>query len=121
MMNINYKQVLPESPRPIIIIGAGGIVRDAHLPAYKKAGFLVWGIIDIIKEKADVLASKFGISHVFTDLSEAVHLAPDNVIYDVALMPEQYKKVLTQLPIGAPVLIQKPLGDNLEEATELLN
>ena len=25
----------PKNVRPIMIIGAGGIVRDAHLPAYK--------------------------------------------------------------------------------------
>ncbi len=28
----------PGSPKPIVIIGAGGIVRDAHLPAYRQAG-----------------------------------------------------------------------------------
>ena len=31
----------PANPKPIVIIGAGGIVRDAHLPAYAKAGLTV--------------------------------------------------------------------------------
>ena len=31
---------------PIVIIGAGGIVSDAHLPAYQKANFEVLGIYD---------------------------------------------------------------------------
>ncbi|HPU57778.1 MAG TPA: gfo/Idh/MocA family oxidoreductase, partial [Verrucomicrobiota bacterium] len=37
----------PSRPRPIVIIGAGGIVRDAHLPAYRKANFPVAGIYDL--------------------------------------------------------------------------
>jgi hypothetical protein len=31
----------PKAARPIVILGAGGIVRAAHLPAYAKAGFLL--------------------------------------------------------------------------------
>ena len=32
---------VPSAPRPIVIVGAGGIVSDAHMPAYRKAGFAV--------------------------------------------------------------------------------
>ena len=38
---------LPRTERPIVIVGAGGIVRDAHLPAYRLAGFRVHGICDL--------------------------------------------------------------------------
>ncbi|NCA18336.1 MAG: gfo/Idh/MocA family oxidoreductase, partial [Actinobacteria bacterium] len=31
---------------PVAIVGAGGIVDGAHLPAYKKAGVEVIGIFD---------------------------------------------------------------------------
>src|SRR5947209_10930845 len=34
---------------PIAIVGAGGIVNDAHLPAYRKAGFQVVGIYDLVR------------------------------------------------------------------------
>ena len=30
---------MPSKLTPIVIVGAGGIVNDAHLPAYKKVGF----------------------------------------------------------------------------------
>ncbi len=119
-MEIHYKPILPQSRIPIVIIGAGGIVRDAHLPAYQKAGFQVWGIVNRTKEKAEKLASQFEIPHVFDQLSDAITQAPDNAIYDLALMPAQYEEVLNQLPDGAPVLIQKPMGDNLTEAKKLL-
>lgn len=120
-MEINYKPLYPESPLPIVVIGAGGIVRDAHLPAYKKAGFTVWGIVNRTKAKAEALAASFDIANVFDSVSDAIKQAPENAVYDIALMPAQYKEVLEKLPGGAPVLIQKPMGDNLKEARELLH
>ena len=55
----------PTAPKPIVIIGAGGIVRDAHLPAYAKAGVTVCGVTDPDPAKAAALAAEFGIAQVF--------------------------------------------------------
>ena len=43
----------PTSPKPIVIIGAGGIVRDAHMPAYAKAGLTVSGVTDLDEGAVD--------------------------------------------------------------------
>ncbi|ALJ01735.1 Gfo/Idh/MocA family protein [Rufibacter tibetensis] len=118
-MNINYKPVLPDNPMPVVIIGAGGIVNDAHLPAYQKAGFKVFGITNRTLSKAEDLASRYGIPHVFGTVAEAVAAAPENAVYDLTLMPNQFVDVLRQLPDKAPVLIQKPMGDNLEQTKEI--
>ena len=40
------------TPRPIVIIGAGAIVRTAHLPVYRRLGFPVAGLFDIDTERA---------------------------------------------------------------------
>src|SRR5262249_49773964 len=40
------RQPRPKLIRPIVVIGAGGIVRAAHLPAYEKAGFPVIALMD---------------------------------------------------------------------------
>lgn len=115
---------LPERPVPIIIVGAGGIVGDAHLPAYRKAGFQVLAIVNRTREKAERLAEAYQIPHVFTSVKDAVELArktaPD-AVYDLALMPAQYLDVLAALPEGAAVLIQKPLGDDLEHARRIVD
>ena len=37
----------PSHPRPIVIVGAGGIVDGAHLPAYRMAGLPVAGVVDL--------------------------------------------------------------------------
>ena len=115
-----YRLDLPAHPRPIVMIGAGGIVRDAHLPAYAKAGFPVVAICNRTSARAQVLAERFGIPAVFDDLAEAVAAAPADAVFDIALMPEQYPDTLEALPDGAAVLIQKPFGHTLAEAAVLL-
>jgi predicted dehydrogenase len=119
-MDIIYQPQLPETNQPIIIIGAGGIVADAHLPAYKKAGFTVHGIVNRTRAKAEKLAEDFQIPHVYDSVAEAVANAPENTVYDLTIMPEQYLEVLAQLPDGVAVLIQKPMGDNFDQAKEIL-
>lgn len=119
-IDIQYKPVLPETKQPIIIIGAGGIVADAHLPAYKIAGFEVYGIVNRTKTRAQKLADAFGIPHVFDTVAEAVAAAPENTVFDITIMPEQYIETLKQLPDGAAVLIQKPMGDDFNQAKEIL-
>jgi predicted dehydrogenase len=67
-MPISY---LPEKPGrcfPILIIGAGGIVKDAHLPAYRLAGFPVWGLYNRTRDRADAQAKEFEVANVFNDL-----------------------------------------------------
>jgi len=119
-IDIKYKPELPLSKQPIIIIGAGGIVSDAHLPAYKIAGFEVHGIVNRTKERAQKLADVFGIPNVYNSVAEAVKLAPGNAVYDLTIMPEQYIETLKQLPNGSAVLIQKPMGDDFTQAKEIL-
>lgn len=120
-MQINYKPVLPEKQLPIVIIGAGGIVGDAHLPAYRKAGFTVWGITNRTRSRAKKLAAEFGIPHVYDTVDEAVANAPADAVYDITIMPEQFVETLNKLPDGAGVLIQKPMGDYFWQTKEILD
>jgi predicted dehydrogenase len=109
----------PDNPRPIVILGAGGIIRAAHLPAYAKAGFPVIAIADSVSGKAAQLASEKNIARSFNSIAEAVRFAPSDVIFDVAVPATQIISILPQLPAGAAVLIQKPMGETLDEATRI--
>ena len=111
---------LPSQNRPVYIIGAGGIVNDAHLPAYKIAGFNVQGIFDINIEKAKATAEKFSIPNVFAKLDEMISAASPDAIYDVAVPGSQTIPVLTELSNGSAVLLQKPMGENYYEAKQIL-
>lgn len=105
--------------KPIVIIGAGGIVNDAHLPAYRIAGFDVAGIYDVNKEKARATAQKFNIPVVFDTMHDAVQ-QPAAVVFDIAVPGLQINKVLDVLPERSAVLMQKPMGDDYAEAKKIL-
>jgi hypothetical protein len=62
----------PSAPRPIVLIGAGGIVRDAHLPAYRAAGLPLQGVYDTDRARAEALAREFGIPRVYRSRDEAM-------------------------------------------------
>lgn len=108
---------MPSAPRPIVIIGAGGIVADAHLPAYRLAGFPVAGLYDRDGAKARALADKWSLP-AFETLDAA--LAAPDAVYDLALPPAAHLDVLPRLPDGAAVLLQKPMGRDLAEADAIL-
>ena len=105
----------------IFMIGAGGIVNDAHLPAYKLAGFKVAGIFDIDQAKAAGTARRFTIPRVFDRLSDMLAAYTPDIVFDLAVPGSALVKVLEQLPHKAAVLMQKPMGNNLEEAQKILS
>ena len=105
-------------PRPIVTIGAGSIVADAHFPAWRKSGYEIAGVYDLDEARAKAVADKFGGVRVFASLDEA--LAVENALFDLATPPGAHASVLRRLPVGSPVLIQKPMGSDLEQAAEIL-
>lgn len=108
----------PSRPRPIVAIGAGSIVADAHFPAYGKAGYPIAGLFDLDGARAAEVARRFDVTQVFSTLEEAA--AVEGAVFDVATPPGAHARVLQSLPEGAAVLIQKPMGRNEAEASEIL-
>ncbi len=98
-------------------MGAGGIVHDAHLPAYRAAGLPVVGIYDPRSERARSAAERFELPRVFATFEEAV--AVSGAIFDVAVPPSELARVVERLPEGSAALLQKPLGMDLAEATRI--
>ena len=128
--------VLPEKRLPIVSIGLGGrtpfamtshspwnsaadiqcegIVHDAHYPAYKIAGFEVAGAFDMNEERAKMMQEKFDIPVLYTSVQDLVERAPHDAIIDIAVHGDKVLDLLKQLPDNRAVLIQKPLGEDLE-------
>src|ERR1700755_3238538 len=119
-MIIETNSPLPHHPRPIVLIGAGGIVNDAHLPAYKLAGFWVTGIFDLDREKALQTAAKFDIPLVYLSMEDMLTRCPKTAVFDIAVPGGQMLPVLKQLPDESNVLMQKPMGEDLGMAREIL-
>ena len=115
-----YKQnwPMPKNPIPIVIFGAGSIVSDAHLPAYKLSKLPVKGIYDPDYEKAKKLGQIYGIE-VFKEASAAA--AEKNVVFDLATPPSVHFEVIDMLPKNSTVILQKPMGGDLKEASNILS
>ncbi len=114
---LNQSWPLPSQPLPVIIFGAGSIVRDAHLSAYKLAKIPVVGIYDPDTEKACQLCAEWDIP-LISELTDA--LSRTGVCFDLATPPAIHAELLEKIPQGSPVLIQKPMGENLSDATHIV-
>jgi predicted dehydrogenase len=119
MMDLRQSWPAPSRPRPIVLVGAGAIVRTAHLPAYRRLGLPVAGLFDIRDDAARGTAAQFAVPTVFGTLAEAS--AVKDAVFDVAVPGDQILDVLPCLPRGAAVLIQKPMGENLSAARRILD
>ncbi|MFK7995712.1 MAG: Gfo/Idh/MocA family protein [Granulosicoccus sp.] len=117
MKTLRQHWPLASQPRPIVIFGAGSIVSDAHLPAYHKAGYSVAGIYDPDVAKCQALAAKWECT-AFASVGEAVSV--EGAVFDLATPPAAHVSVVEQLPAGSGCLIQKPMGSELDEATQIL-
>ena len=120
MADLRQAWDVPSHPRPIVVIGAGAIVRTAHLPAYKRLGFPVAGLFDIRRDVATRLAAEFDVPRVFETLEIATLAGRMNAVFDLAVPGSDVLSVLERLPEGSPVLIQKPMGESLDSARAIL-
>src|SRR4029453_15049577 len=95
----------PAKPRPIVIIRAGGIVRTAHVPAYRRLDYPVAGIFDVSPEAAKQAAATFDIPCVYKSLEQAASV--EGVVFDLAVPGDQIVGILEKLPDGSAILMQK--------------
>ncbi|TCV94282.1 putative dehydrogenase [Biostraticola tofi] len=113
---------MPVEKKPIAIIGAGGIVTDSHLPAYQKAGFQVLAIYDRDAEKAKSVAGQWGIDSPCQTINELIRIAVSRgCVFDIAVPASEIISIINLLPKNSAVLIQKPMGETIEQAKEILD
>jgi predicted dehydrogenase len=115
--HLDYKPALPRRmDRGIGIVGAGGIVNYAHLPAYKKAGFKVVGVTDRNHEQAERTATQHGIAKVFDSVEELLRESSVEIV-DVAVYPAEQVAIVEQATAaGKHLLCQKPFADEYSKA-----
>jgi predicted dehydrogenase len=118
MTDLRQTWAAPSNPRPIVIIGAGAIVRTAHLPAYRRRSFPIAGLFDIDPNAARETARLFDVRMVFRSLREACSIG--GAVFDLAVPGDSILPVLAALPHGSAVLIQKPMAEDLAAAREIL-
>ena len=102
-------------------IGAGMIMAECHLAAYKEVGFPVVAIASRTKANAEKVAKRWGIPKVHTTPEDLIRDRTIEVL-DIAYPPDQQpaliKLALEQKHIKA-ILAQKPLALSVKDAVEL--
>lgn len=102
-------------------IGAGMIMAECHLAAYKEAGFAVAAIASRTQSKAEAVAARWGIPTVH-DTPEALIKDASIEILDIAYPPDQQPGLIRAAlkePHIKGILAQKPLALTLAEAIAL--
>lgn len=103
------------------IIGCGGIVNYAHLPAYREAGFKVVACYDQNPEAAQRTATEHEIRRVAASVEEILN-DPAIDIVDIAVTPWAQAAIAKEaIAAGKHVLCQKPLADSFASAVELVD
>lgn len=107
-------------PIRIAIIGAGGIgaahanryaqVKDAQLTA----------VVDVDEQRAQQLADKFGLPHVFTDIEEAIQSNTFDAV-DICLPTWLHLEATkAAAKAGKHILCEKPMATSLDEADQMI-
>jgi len=111
---------VPASDLRIGVVGAGGIVMNAHLPGYVKWNLRVSAICDVRRDAAEAAAKSFSIPGMCASVEELVARADVDVV-DVAV-PEHARPAILPvlLKAGKPVLLQKPLAYTLDDARRIV-
>ncbi|QKI83371.1 Gfo/Idh/MocA family oxidoreductase [Kroppenstedtia eburnea] len=103
------------------IIGAGGIAKGVHLPAYQKCGeqVSVVAVADVVKENAQRLAEQYEVPHVFDSYEQM--LAEVELDAVSVCVPNKFHApaVIAALKQGCHVLCEKPPAMTPEEAEEM--
>ena len=102
-------------------IGAGMIMAECHLAAYKEAGFTVAAIASRTKAKAEAVATRWGIPKVH-NTPEALIIDPSIEVLDIAYPPDQQPALILaalKQPHIKAILAQKPLALTLADAIAL--
>lgn len=118
---------LPRLPRRrdwrIGCVGAGFIVSDCHLVAYRKAGFHPVAIAARDPAKAKAVADARGIPRVHATIPELLE-DPAIEVLDVAVPPDVQPGIIRQAAAQRShirgILAQKPLAMSVREARELV-
>src|SRR5687767_5548156 len=107
---------LPRLPRRkdwrIGCVGAGFIMNDCHLLAYRQAGFNPVALAARRREQAEAVATRHGVPRVPASV-DALLADPDIEVLDIAVPPDRQPDIIRQAAaqgLVRGILAQKPLA-----------
>ncbi len=102
------------------IVGCGGIVNYAHLPAYRANGLNIVACYDLNRATAEQTAAEHNIPRVASSLAALLEDEQVQVV-DIAV-PAQYQLSVVEqaAAAGKHMLCQKPLSTNYSDAVRIV-
>lgn len=124
-LQLDYLPRLPKNKdMGIGCIGAGFIMADCHLVAYRQAGFNPVAIASQNPENSRAVATRHNIPNVYPTY-EALLKDTSVAVLDIAVPPDLLLKIIRQAVQHADhirgILAQKPLGVSYAEAKEIVS
>ncbi|MDB5303509.1 MAG: oxidoreductase domain protein [Phycisphaerales bacterium] len=121
---LDYLPPMPVDRSPGIgCIGAGFIMADCQLVAYRAAGFNPVAIASRSREKAQAAATRHGIDKVYDDWRDLI-ADPNVQVLDIAVPPDVQFEVIAHAVKQAGhvrgILAQKPLGMDYAQAKQIV-
>lgn len=123
-LELEYRPRLPVNKSVGIgCIGAGFIMADCHLVAYRQAGFCPVAIAARRRDQADAVAARHQIPFVFDDYRQLLQRTDVEVV-DIAVPPDIQLDVIREVVKHAGhirgILAQKPLAVSYAQAREIV-
>jgi len=117
----DYQPSPPEQKEyGIGIVGCGGIMRGAHLPAYRQFGYRVVGCCDLDPEAVRTVQDQFEIPFGTTRAEDLIY-RDDVQIIDLAVHASVRREVMEQVSrAGKPILSQKPFAMTWDDAAAMV-
>lgn len=124
-LDLEYLPRLPQDRSlGIGCIGAGFIMADCQLVAYRNAGFNPVAITSRTRSRAEAVAQRHQIGTVYDNYREML-ADPRVEVVDIAVPPDLQIDVIREIVQHGKhvrgVLAQKPLGVNFQEACEIVS
>ena len=123
-LDLKYRPDMPaERKVPIGCVGAGFIMADCHLPAYRNAGFNPAAIFAPSPDRRNEAAKRHSIPKVYDSLDKILKDREIEIL-DVAVPPDIQLEVVRQAVKHNDhirgILAQKPLGADFSQAAEVV-
>jgi predicted dehydrogenase len=124
-LSLDFRPRLPKRKDfRIGCLGAGFIMRDCHLVAYKQAGFTPFAIASRDLARAGEVAAARGVPRIHASCAELI-ADPQIEVLDVAVPPDVQPDLIRLAVEHAGhirgILAQKPLAMSVHEARELVD
>jgi len=104
----------------VALVGVGGISQVVRIPAILKMEDVeLAALCEIDEAKLGVVAEKFGINNVYFDMQNLLKSEKLDGIFICTPNNFHYPMALLALEYGIPVLVEKPMALNTEQASRL--